>query len=247
MFQNIIAFFKSVADGSFDFSSCRSFFADFLAALKETEAISTPFSRLTGLLEPIATLLPFLLLALALLELLFGKKLLGIQKFVACFLVGYAVGSVYVAPLLAQTLTLPLYLPGLVVGILAAVLFKYIYYAAVAVAAGYSVYILCYRGIPSDLLRGAEGEFAAGKMVVALIVAAVAVVLVFVLRKYIEMLGTSLLGGFFIAQVVIFYFYDFTTLITINGQPYTWLARLLASAILAIPGFIFQFRTRRRY
>ena len=100
--------------------------------------------------------------------------------------------------------------------------------------------MVCFRG---EILS-ALTSFTAGNYIYSLAVAAVFIVLVFILRKYVEMVGTAMLGGFGIACVVRG-FYDYTSL-----QPFVgieWLGVLVVTLIFALVGFIVQIRTRSRY
>ena len=68
--------------------------------------------------------------------------------------------------------------------------------------------------------------------------------LVFVLLKYVEILGTAVLGGYFSA-LCIKTMYDFTALEFLQG--YETVAYYVVIGFIALLGFIFQFKTRRRY
>ena len=80
-------------------------------------------------LGKIAAVLPYavyIMLALALLEAFFGKKLLTVQKFILCFAIGYAAGVHYITPFVHNVFTIRSWIVGLVVGAVSAVLCKVI-------------------------------------------------------------------------------------------------------------------------
>ena len=120
-------------------------------------------------------------------------------------------------------------------GVVSGVLSKLLYILFYAIVSGYSIYIVFCGGIIVPL---------AGNYVVALIAAVAAIVLAFILRKYIEMAGTAMLGGFGVATVVRS-FYDFTTWYLFVGNE--WLGMLILTLIVAILGMIVQFKTRERF
>jgi hypothetical protein len=67
--------------------------------------------------------------------------------------------------------------------------------------------------------------------------------LVFLLLKFIEMIGTSVLGAFLLTRVVITYFFDYRTLLT----NYAWILDLCIVAVIGLFGAIVQIKTRKRY
>lgn len=134
---------------------------------------------------------------LAILSLIFavvGRKLLPQAKFIAFFSVGFIFGVAYIAPLLFGDVTgiIPPIVGGLV-GIVAAFLSKPLYIVLYIVAFAYSSYMIFMGG---QLLPESLVSFTKDNMVMALVVVCITVVLVFLLRRPIESIGTALLGGY---------------------------------------------------
>ncbi len=167
---------------------------------------------------------------------LFGKKMFSFLRFTAFFVAGFVAGVYWLSPLVLPIIPmLPTWVIGLVGGIVSGVLSKLLYILLYAIASGYSVYIVFCGGMIMPL---------AGNYVIALIASVAAIVLAFILRKYIEMAGTAMLGGFGVATIVRS-FYDFTTWDMFVGCE--WLGMLIFTIIIAIIGMLVQFKTRERF
>ena len=185
-------FFEKLADGSFGFNelgeSISGIFGDFFA---EGGTIKTIWDFVAGFV-PYAWIFTLVLTALSVVQILFGKKLLGFQKFVACLAIGFACGTVYVYPLLEGIgwAIIPDWAVGLVVGVVAALLSKLIYFLAYILAAGAGVYFLCMGDILPEAIASITGQW-----YIALIAAVVAIVVALLLRKIIETVGIAALGG----------------------------------------------------
>lgn len=238
--EKLGAFFASIADGSFNFYAIGDFFNGYIARFQASEELMNMWNGLVGFLSKLGAALPIVLFALCAVEIFLGKKLIQIQRFLVCIAAGYCVGVLTISPLINQAFLLPNYISGIVIAIVAAVLSKYIYFVALALAAGYSVFLICFTNacVPFALPT-------AGNMVVSIIVAAVIVFLMFLLLKYVEMAGTAILGGYLATRVVIASYYDYRTLSFLVGRE--WIAELVLVGLLAIFGFIVQYKTRARY
>ena len=134
---------------------------------------------------------------LAILSLVFavaGRKLMPQAKFIAFFGVAFIFGVGYVSPLLfgAATGIVPPIVGGLL-GIIAAFLSKPLYIILYIVAFAYSSYMIFMGG---QLLPESIVSFTKDNMVMALVPVCITVVLVVLLRKPIEKIGTALLGGY---------------------------------------------------
>ena len=240
MIEKIRWFFGSIADGTMNFTAIANYILGYVYKLWANEHLMWLWGLVKGFLCKLGAFLPVLLLALAAVEICFGKKLLGVQRFIACALGGYIVGVLTVSPLINQVFLLPAYVSGIVVAIVAAILSRYIYYVLLAVASGYSVFLIFYNNpfLPFALPT-------VGNLVVCAIIAVVAIILTFVLRKYIEMLGTAALGGFFVTRIVIANYFDYRTWGVFVDK--VWLGHLIFIGVIAIVGFIVQYKTRTRY
>jgi hypothetical protein len=121
-----------------------------------------------------------------------------------------------------------------------AVLCKYIYFAVVAIAVGYSVYITCVNPEILPFTTPVNGNH-----LISLVIALVAVLVVFLLLKYIEMIGTSVLAAFCISRIVIMHFVDYRAFAFLGN--WGWVAELVLVAIVGILGSVVQIKTRKRY
>ena len=233
-------FFDSVSKGAFDFKAIGDFFTSRFAEIGASPELAQFWSTIMNLLNPVMAILPFVLMALSAVELLFGKKTLPFQRFLLFTAMGYVVGVVYVSPIINNVLTLPNYVSGVVIAVVAGVLSKYLYFATLGVAAWYTVYFVSFTGFIGPLagLTLSNGP-------IGFIAATVVTVLVFVFRKYIEMIGTSFLGGLFISKCFAWGIYDYTKIPSLGPNGY--ILGLVAIGILGIVGSIFQIKHRKRY
>lgn len=233
-------FFETVRTASFGFSEFFEAISAFYDKLLLDFNISELFSGMWWHLRYVKPFLPFILMAVWAFVAFAGKKMFGFIRFVALFGVGFVLGVYTLSPLVLEVLpTLPTWVIGLVTGIVAGVLCKVIYLFALVVSVGYSIYIICYCGyipLASSLTSGNE--------IVSLIAAVIAVVVVALLLKYVEMLGTAMLGGYGMACVIRGW-YDYTSWNMFVGRE--WIAVLILTVIFATVGFIVQFKTRERY
>ncbi len=232
VFESFLDFLKALKEAEFDFEALKEFVFDLYTSIMFTNPdMIKILSSVCGFMDRISVILPYVVIALMLVVALFGKKLLSILKFLTFFVVGFALGVYFIPPLLESIITIPGWVSGLVVGILAAVLYRFVYIILYAVSVCYSVYILV--------------EISLGQPLVSLAVAIVAVILAFILKKYIEMLGTAMIAGYVIALTVKSSIYDYTELAFLDGIE--WVGILVITLVIAIPGFLFQFKTRKRY
>lgn len=241
MFSSFGEFFSAVKEARFGFAELWQWITDLYYSITINADIAEVWSGIMRVLNPIYSVVPYLLIILSVAIAFFGKKMMPVIKFAAFFTLGFVLGVYYITPLLNNILTIPPWICGLVIAIVSAVLYRFLYFAAYAVAVGYSVYIVCYSGF---YLTPAV-DYTAGKSLVCLVIALAAVVLTFILMKYVEMLGTSLLGGYLVALVVRGFIYEYRQLPFLQSTP--WLGALIITLVIAIPGFIVQVKTRRRY
>ena len=217
-------------------------FADFEALSTEMDnlygQISGGVDGLWGMIEgTINGFLPgaifFVLAAFAVLELFWGKKTLGVLKFVAAFVFGYAVAVTFIPPMLAGIgVTIDTFILGVAVGLLAGLLQRPIYFLAYVLAIGYPVYLFAMLNIT------------AGTMPVALVMAAGVVVVSLMLRKVIETAGLAVLGAHCLYLSI-----DGIMaggLVTMLGETEPTI-KLVIVAVLGLIGFVVQWKHRRRY
>ena len=193
-----------------------------------------------GAIEVVVPYLPFVYIGLGALLALLGKRIFPLPRFLAFLWLGFMLGTYYLSPLVLSVLPeMPAWIIGVVVGVIAAVLSKFLYFIAYAVAVGYPIYVLCFSVFLVEAMTPVGGRYW-----VALAIALAIVVVAFLLRKFIEMLGTSRLGGFIIA-LSIKMLWDYTTLDFLVGIE--WVGVLAITALVGLIGFIVQVKTRERY
>lgn len=172
------------------------------------EIISSMFSELLGhenfadigavissLTEKLALPTFAVLAVLSLIFALRGRKLMPHAKFIGFFFVGFIFGAAYVEPLLFGASTAVILPPivGGVIGFVAALLSKPLYLVLYIVSFAYSSYMIFMGG---QLLPESIVGFTRDNMIIALFAVCITVVLVFLLRKPIEIIGTAVLGGY---------------------------------------------------
>lgn len=224
----MLEFFQKVAQAAYSFQDIGDFFKKMLLE----GDIRTYYEKAIGFIPDYYI---YVLLAFSVLMAFFGKKLLGPQKFIAFLAVGFGAGEVYVAPLLVNILpSLPAWVSGLVIGLIAALLCKFLYWIAVAVAAGYSVFMVLY----TDMFFALPEP----KQIIAAVAALVAIILVFIFLKFFERLGTAFLGGY-LSTVLLMKAVDFS-FIPLDLAITKW----ILVGVIALLGFLVQIATRsRRY
>lgn len=241
MYDSIGEFFIAVKEGTFGFYELWEWFVNLYYSVTKAPDIMNIWAALMNFISPIYSLVPYILVALCLGVVFFGKKLMPVLKFLACFFFGFIGGLYFIGPPLAEIVTVPAWVSGLVVAVVAAVLYRFIYYAAYAIGIGYCVYTLCYSGF---YIAG-EPEHTAGKALMCLAIAVGAIVLGFIFRRHVEMIGTSILGGYLVSYVIRCFIYDYKALDVFDDV--LWLPAAVITVLVAIPGVIVQYKTRRKY
>ena len=234
---------NSFVDGSVTFGSIGEWFGEIFGAVTaEGSAAARYFEIAKNFLEdvlPFAWIIPAVLALLSLIQVFAGKKLLGLQKFLASFVAGFALGAEYVTPLISDLgISIEDWIVGLIVGAIAALLCKLVYFLAYVLAAGASTYILCVSGILPEAVSVYTKD-----MIVAIVATAVVIVVALLLRKFIEMLGTAALGGWTLVLSI-----EAIMGVFVAGFSHfeAWLFYVIMG-VAALVGFIVQVATRRRY
>ena len=196
------------------------------------------WSKVTEFLSSVpAIAVTGVLLALSLVVVFLGKRLLNFAKYVGFLAVGFCLGVTFLAPIVSEVLPIvPWWAVGLVVGVVAMLMSKMLYFLLYVGAAGYGAYLFSIRGYVLP-------EFTNGNLMIGLVVAAVAVAVVLICKKLIEMLGTAALGGFLVSLCVV----EMLSQLDIAlGSTVLTVIKLAILAILAIIGLVVQYRTRKR-
>lgn len=225
------SFFDVIKNGTYGFNELFAFLSQLWTNVFSNEHIVVITDSVNSV---VGSFLPFVLLGVYAAVLLFGKRIFGVVRFVAFFLVGFFLGTYYLADAVMGFFpSIPAFVVGTLIGLTLGVLSKPIYYVLYTVVACYGTYLLCISGTVLPELRG--------NYVVALIIAAIALTLAFVLRGFIERFGTAFLGAYGIA-VVVRDFFDFTAFV----PGYEWAVLLGAALFVAAFGYVFQFSTRKK-
>ena len=232
--DKIINFFNDFKAGKFGYGALKDAVVDFNGAVASEVPVVTDF------VASFAAYIPYIMMASMLLMAFFGKKLLPLIKFVSFFVGGFGLGVRFIHPLLADIITMEAWISGLVVGILAALIYRLLYVIFFAGAVFFGVYTACYAGL-GETLAGFEDN----KAFIFMAVAGVAVILAFILRRFVETLGTSVLGGYVLAGLIAEHLYDYTSLEFLAGNE--WIGTLVVTAVIALLGFVVQVKTRKRY
>ncbi len=235
MFTNFSEFIKCVIEARFGFEYIWQLLVNLYYSVTGNPDIAFFWNALMTSLTPVMNFIPYVVMAFGLLVCFFGKKLGGVLKFCAFFLLGFAAGLYFLVPLMSAEIPIAPWIVGLVVGIVAAVAYKFLFVAIYSVSVLYSVYRLCYYGF---FLSG-EPVFTAGKALTSLAVAAVVLILTLILFKFVEMLIFSAFGSWAFMTAFTYAVFD------IGAS--SWVAELVVAIIIALIGFLVQVRTRRRY
>lgn len=236
------AIFMPIANAAYDFNFIFDFLYEFIFIGLATDTnILGLWELLLGAIEPYIVYVPFVLVALCLLPALLGKRIFSFLRFLAFFGAGFILSVHLLSPLIEPFIPgLPAWVIGVITGVVAAVLSKFLYYILYALVSGYCVYIIIFKGMILPELM----TFATGNMLVSLAFAAAAIIIAFLLRKYIEMMGTALLGAWGIAETVRLW-WDYPALDAFVGIEFVPV--LVITLALGIICFIIQFVTRVRY
>lgn len=164
---------------------------EYFASIKDTAV-----SYVQGFILPILALLAVLSIIFA----VFGRKLLPLAKVLCFFSVGFLFGVSFVAPwLIGISLNIAPWIVGVVLGIVAVLLSKPLYVVLYIVTFAYSSYMIFMGG---QLLPENVVSFTKDNMIISLFAVCVTIVLVILLRKLIEIIGTGVLGGYLFSLCV---------------------------------------------
>lgn len=237
MNTNMVAdFFFRLITADFSFAEIGESFNWLMSDIAASPHISDWWGAIMSSIADFEMLIPIVLLALGALILFAGKRLFLFLRCLAFFIAGFVFGVWFVSPYVLMAIpTMPTWFVGLVIGIVAAVLSRILYVLLYAIVPTYLLYML----FSGSTIPAFDGMYYLGG-----IIALIGVISIFLLRKYIEMLGTAVLGGYIIA-VVVRGLYDYTVWSIFGGN--AWLGMLIFAAILTPIGFFVQFKTRKRY
>ncbi len=182
---------------------------------------------------------PIILVTLCLAIGLFGRRQSGLIRVIFLFAVGFVASVYWLAPIVQGLIpAIPGYAIGLACGIFAAVMSKMVYDFVYIGCIGFDVYNICFNAMFLATLTA----YTKGNLALSVGVAVIAVILALLIRKYLEMLLTAVVGGIGIAYFFKMIF-DYTVYINLDGTT----AFLVVGAVLAIPMFIYQYYNRVLY
>ncbi len=239
------------ASGEFDLHAAKTLVKDLYDALRGADWLNSGIEFLKGVWAPLPSAI---LLAVAVLMLLFGKKMMGVWKFLGMFCLGYAASVVLLVNTgKLDTFFIPGWIVALIIGGLAAVLSKYIYLLAVAGASFAAGYVLIVGVGPriSGLSSWMEASDT-NRWIAIGVAAALVMIFVFLLLKWVEILGTAVVGAWFAAYFTNAKFFEFTSLadmgtVVVPGLGEQSVLFLIAVGVLFLLGAAAQIKTRRRY
>ncbi len=241
VFSNFAEFFVCVKEAQFTFGVVWNYIVSFYYALTTDPSISAVWNGAMEWLRPVGVMFALVLVAIFLVIALFGQRLFSVLKFIGFFIVGFALGTYLLAPLLPPEITIPDWIVGIVVALIAAVLSRFLYFLVYIVFVGYSTYVLTYYGFYLQL----DVMYSNSRMVVCIIASIVAIVLALIFKKYIEMAATAAFGAWCAILVFVNHVYNFTTWGMFGGQ--SWIGVLVGTIVVGLIGLFVQYKTRRRY
>ncbi len=241
MYASFGEFFVALKEARFGFGAFWQWVTDLYYSMTVNPDIAVVWNWLMNLIRPIYAVVPYVLILLSLSISFFGRKMMPVLKFVFFFVIGFALGVHFITPLLGRVVAVPGWVCGLVIGVVSAVIYRFLYMGAYAVACLYSVYILCYSGF----YISPAVEHSTGRALLCLGISAVAVILAFMLRKYLEMLGTAMLGGYLVAVIFRGFIFDYRQLAFLASTPKV--GAFLIAFLIGIPAAVFQYKKRRKY
>ena len=125
--EKIIDFFNKFKAGDFGYGVLKNSVSKFDNAVSQ----NPDMSNFMGLFNSLASLLPYIMIAVMFLFIFWGKKLLPAVKFISCFAVGFGLGVYFVSDIVSF---LPAWVSGVVIGVLAAIIYRFLYIIFFAVA-----------------------------------------------------------------------------------------------------------------
>ena len=191
-------------------------------------------------IEPLGLFIGVALVALLLGLGFFGQRIFDFVRWALVFIVGFFVGAGWLAPalqLLAPSLSAPIV--GVAVGLILAVLSRFIYDIVFVSVIGFDAFNICFNALFFPGLVA----LTKGNIPLSVGIALVCVFLALTLRKYFEMIITSGIAGIALAFAVKSYLFDYTAFLPL--APAT--SAVILGAVVAVVMVIYQYRNRIRF
>lgn len=235
--EKIMAFLDGVKNATLSLTDLFAKVGEFCENFLAIDVIASVQGMADGFIANIPFGSALIFIVVGLLIALFGKRILGALKFVAAVIVGFGVGTLYIAPLVSF---IPqAWIVGLVCAVVFALLFKVVYIVGIVALTGYSVYWTCFTAAVLPAVTG----FTKGNLLFSAIAAVVAIVLVLVLLKFVEKVYTSVLGAWMITTNLVA-IWDPRSLGVLTQND---LILYIIMGVIALIGLIIQIKTRKRY
>lgn len=234
-------FINQLIGARFSFSYLWNQVVDLFESVTGDANVLSIWDAIKNFVSPIIIFLPYVLMALGFIVAFFGKKMDGLVKFLGFFVLGFFLGVYFLAPVIPPEVPIPAWVIGIVIAVIAAVMSKLLFVFTYSAAVLYSVYRLCYHGFFLDL----EIDFAVGKSLTALAVAAIILILTLIFFKFVDMFLLSAFGAWMVTSGFAFGIIDLGAIPNLGDK--SWILEVSIIGIITLLGFIFQFRTRRRY
>lgn len=186
--------------GKVTFEDVGQLFSDLCKVVFEHENFSSIWSAVTGFFANFGAIVAIVCLVLSLVETFFGSRIIGVQKFLFFFGIGFASGASLLAPVIASAgIGIPPWIVGLVIGAVGAVFAKILYLVLYVFFSGYATYMMFMGG---QLIPATLTSFSVGNMVLALVSAVIVIILMLLFRHWVEKLLCSALGAYTTALCV---------------------------------------------
>ncbi len=226
--------FEQIITAEFDFAAMK----EFLFKVYTHPYVDGAIQKILSFADSISPLIwAGMLLAIALVLSNFGKKILALPLVIGISVIGFLGGAVIIAPRLSafistisilDFLTIDPVVIGIIVAAIAAILFLPLYFVGYAAVFGYFTYLLVYPVCAAVFDTTTA-------MIIGLGAAITVVVVAYIFRKWVEMAGTAIVGGYIAMWALNALF-----LLPAIANYAIWVA-------FAAEGLIVQIKTRRRY
>lgn len=230
---DLLTFFTNIAEAKYNFADISMWVSSVYENVIANATVLDIWNDGVSSFAWLSSYVAVVLLIGSLIVTFFGKRLAEPVKFVAIFVIAFCLGTCYISPLLDPFIVIEHWIMGLIVAAVAGVMYKFVYSVIVIVGIGYPVYMVVYR---PDVLT----ELFSGNAIVALAIAAVALAIIFLLRRYTELIGFAVFGAWLTANSIRGFF-DYTALVDGTG----WIIILILTILISIPGIVVQFKTRK--
>ena len=227
----MIEFFKAVFSGAYDFWGFIKVLGDFFNMIGAT-VITGEITVGSILTSP--GLYSYILAAVGMIFLFYGRKFFAHIKFIVFAGVGYAVGNAFayplVAPYMAGSAIITPLTCAITVAVIGAALSKYLYEILYLGSGAIFTYVISYAG---GLIPGLP---TVGNATLAYIAVAIVVLILIIVRKNISRLALSAAGAYFVVEAV-----------TKNFYKLEYPVNFAVMGAVALVGFAFQYKNRKKY